>query len=118
MRLRALFQYLPCRNQPGGEEAEAAVFMLPASAGLFRIWMAWEWLTFIREKRGPVVRLGGNTFRNTPKIRHMLAHLVIQAVSTFGMVVACSVAGTQLDSAPGSSLRLGIVPVSCTQVLR
>jgi hypothetical protein len=117
MRLRALFQYLPCRNQPGGEEAEAAVFMLPASAGLFRIWMAWEWLTFVREKRGPVARPGGNTFRNTPKIRQMLGHLIIQTVSTFSMVVACSVAGTQLDGLdPSSSLRLGIVPVSCTQV--
>jgi hypothetical protein len=101
------------------EWPKVGVVLLFISASLFRSWMTWEWVTFIREKRGSVVRPGGNTFSNTPKIHQMLGHLAIQTVSTVSMIVACAVVGTQLNAWGSSvSLRLGVVPASSAQILR
>lgn len=102
-----------------GKRSNVGVIMLSISAGLFRIWMTWEWAIFIRENRDLEGRPGGNTFRNTPKIHQLLGHFAIQTVSMVSMVVACAVAGAQLNGwSSGSSLRLSIAPVSHTQVLR
>jgi len=93
----------------------ADVVVISVSAGIFRFLLTLEWGAFILEKRGADgSRPGGNTFRNTPKLRQMMGHLIIQTVSTIGMVVACSIAGTQLDSSDPGSPGLSIVSVGHT----
>lgn len=97
-----------------GVDNPAGIIVLAVFSGLYRFWVLSQWAIFIWEARGVEGRPNGNTLGNTPRIYTMLGHLLIQAISTFGLVLACALVGAPIEGWNiRPILRLAILSVSC-----